>query len=610
MTKEDLRRLHPPDSPGVYLMRDQHQKIIYIGKAVSLGKRLASYFRSPENLDPKTRALVAKIHTLEFVVTDSEVEALILENTLIKKHQPRYNVLLRDDKSYPYLKLTVQEDFPRLLMTRKPFADDALYFGPFAAAGPLKEAVRAVARHFRLCQLKHAIRRHEASKRVCLYHQMGQCDGACMGLITPAAYARKVRAVRGFLEGGLDPISPGIQARMEQAAEAQQYENAARLRDQLEVLQRIRHQPAVSSTHRENRDVFGLARSGNLAAVEVFFVRAGKLEGRRHFYLRGAGAHADSAVLSQVLTQYYSQPVMVPAEIVLPLHPDDEGMIQSWLASGQRPPVNIRLPADGEAQRLLKMAENNAWLHLKHQAEGSAAELSEENRKILTDLAARLGLSGPPLLVEGYDISNIAGQDAVGSRVVFCNGHPDKNKYRRYRIRSVEGPNDFAMLQEVLFRRLRRLQQGRETPPDLIVVDGGAGQLSAARAVLQDLQFSHLPVIGLAKKEEAVYLAGQKEPLLLPKNSQALGFLTRLRDEAHRFAITYHRHLRGRRMKLSDLDLVPGLGVKRRRVLLRAFGSVESLLQVDTAELAKVEGIGLALARRIQDTLKKKYTGR
>ncbi|MCK5242738.1 excinuclease ABC subunit UvrC, partial [bacterium] len=554
MKAEALRQLNPPDRPGVYLLRDIKNKIIYIGKAISLRKRLSSYFRSLEKLDPKTQALAAKIENIEFMVTDSEVDALILENTLIKKHRPRYNIMMRDDKSYPYIKLTVTETFPRLITTRKPFVDEAKYFGPFAATGSLPEVVRAISRYFRLCQVKQPVQPDKQRKRRCLYYQMGQCDGVCLGEIRPEAYAGNVRAVIRFLEGGADPISPQLQVQMRKAAQERQFELAAALRDQREIIKKIRQQPTVSSTKREDHDVFGLARSGSAATVEIFYVRVGNLEGRRHFYLQGIGTQTDSEILSQVLTQYYSQPVTIPSDIIIPTLPAEESLIAQWLQSRSEGGARIRLPRKGEEKRLLAMAQNNAWLYLKHNVQGAATELSEEDRKALEDLAAHLHLSGPPLRVEGYDISNLAGQDAVGSQVVFWNGRPDKAKYRRYRIRSVEGPNDFAMLQEVLFRRFKKMKTLEESPPDLIVVDGGAGQLSAARKVLQELDLLHLPVIGLAKKEEEIYQPDQQKPLVLPKSSRALCWLIRLRDEAHRFALSYHRKIRSRRMRISDLD--------------------------------------------------------
>lgn len=604
MNAADLKRLNPPDRPGVYLMRDDRPRIIYVGKALSLRKRLASYFRANGPEDPKTQALVARIDSLEFIVTNSELDALILESTLIKKHRPRYNVFMRDDKSYPYLKLTVQETYPRLVSTRKPFVDEARYFGPFLA-GSLKETTRTLSRHFRLCQVKQVIDPNRRTRKTCLYYQMGQCDGACLGQVSAEAYARKVRALLDFLEGGPDEVSPHVEERMRQAAGEQQFEKAAGLRDQLGVLQSLRHQTVVSSTERNDYDLIGLARSGASAGVQILHIRQGKLEGRRQFHLQAAGVHALTEILAQTLTQYYSQPVTIPPVIMVPQKPEDEKVILAWLATQRKGRVALRLPRTREARQLMKMAETNAWLNLKQSISEAADELSEEDAKILKDLAARLGLSGPPRRVEGYDISNLSGQDAVGSRVVFTHGQPDQAQYRRYRIQSVTGPNDFAMLQEVLFRRLKRLKDEPQDTPDLIVVDGGAGQLSAVRLVLKELDADHLAIIGLAKKEEEIYLPGRKQPLALPKSSPALKFLMRLRDEAHRFAVSYHRNLRTKRMHVSSLDAVPGLGAERRRALLRAFGSVEALLSVTEAELAKVEGIGPELAKRIQQTLRK-----
>jgi len=620
MNSDDLHRLAPPDHPGVYIMRDAAGKIIYVGKALSLRKRLASYFRSPDQLDPKTQVLVSKIAGIELMLTDSEVEALVLEYNLIKKHRPRYNIVMRDDKSYPYLKLTVQEQFPRLFSTRRPFVDEAKYFGPFATVN-LREVARQLSMFFRLCLCKREIRVGE-HKRPCLNCQLGRCDGACVGRIASGNYQERVQRVLAFLEGREDPITPALAERMQRAAENQQFELAASLRDQLNDMQKVRHQPLLSSPGRENRDVFGLARSGAAAAVEVFQVRSGNLEGRRHFFLQHVGGSSTPEILSQMLTQYYSLSVTIPAEIILPEPPEDAAVIRDWLQRRAAKALVVRAPENPEEARFLKMAETNAWLYLKHSVSEGSRELTEENRKILTDLASRLQLSGPPVRVECYDISNISGSDPVGSQVVFTNGEPDKMAYRHYRIRSVQGPNDFASLQEVLYRRLKKLQEagGQPAPdlhneeslrsrrplnpaPDLIVVDGGAGQLSAGQAVLRELGMTHLPMIGLAKQEEEIYRPGVSEPLRLPKSSRALQFLTRIRDEAHRFAITHHRKLRSKRMRLSELDKIEGLGPARRRALLRTFGSVEALLQVPEEELAAVPGIGPALAAKIRQFL-------
>jgi excinuclease ABC subunit C len=604
MPSDLLQKINPPDTPGVYIMRDAAGKIIYIGKANSLKKRLASYFRPLEQLEPKTQALVKRLADIELLVTDSELEALVLECTLIKKHRPRYNVIMRDDKSYPYLKLTVQEPFPRLLATRKPFIDDARYFGPFVQ-GSLWDAVRAISLHFglRLCKLD--LKPGQLVERACLYAQMGQCAAACRGLESQEQYAQRAGRVLGFLQGGHDPLTPFLEVRMRQAAEERQFESAAKWRDVLKVIQVIRQKPLLSSTAREDRDILGLARSGSSATVEIFSVRSGNLEGRRHYYLQHLGQDTPAELLAHALTQYYSQTVAIPPEILVPEMPEEAELIARWLAQQADGTVKVRMPESDDERRFLKMAETNAWLYLKHSEDSRGDEPSATELAMLDDLQRQLGLSAKPSRIECYDISNISGQDAVGSQVVFTQGRPDSAQYRRYRIKTVQGPNDFAMLQEVLFRRLKRLEAGNNARPDLLVIDGGAGQLSAVRMVLNELELSELPVIGLAKKYEEIYQPGRAEPLRLTSDSPALKLLIKLRDEAHRFAIAYHRKLRGKRMHVSLLDPVEGLGPAKRRSLLRTFGSVEALLQVNEADLAALPGIGIELARKIQKVLRK-----
>lgn len=603
MELEDLRRLNPPELPGVYLMRDGNHKIIYVGKAVSLKKRLASYFRPLEQLDAKTQALRRHLADIEFVVTGSELDALILECNLIKKHRPRYNIIMRDDKSYPYLKLTVNEDYPRLLTTRKPFTDEARYFGPFLT-GSLREMARVISMHFglRLCKFDSA---ELTRRRPCLYAQLSRCDAVCLGQEGREKYAERVRALLDFLEGREDTLTPALAARMRQAAENEHYELAARLRDEMRMTAVIRSKPLLASAEREDRDVLALAREGTSATVEIFTVRSGNLEGRRHYFLQHVTADTAEELLSTALAQYYSQAVAVPPEIILPAHPSEEEVLQAWLNDRRGGKVRLRVPRGGSEHKLLTMAETNAWLYLKHNAEASANELSEQDREALADLGSRLGLAETPLFIEGYDISNIQGSDPVGSQVVFVNGRPDKPKYRRYRIKGVAGPNDFAMLQEMLYRRFKRLKEEGGMTPDLVVVDGGAGQLSAALAVLRELDLTEVPTVGLAKQREEIYLPGQAEPLRLSEDSRALNVLTRLRDEAHRFAVAYHRKLRSRRMSVSALDRVAGLGPTRRRTLLRTFGSVEAILQVPEPEIAAVPGIGPELARRIVRMLRR-----
>ncbi|NTV52324.1 MAG: excinuclease ABC subunit UvrC [Candidatus Firestonebacteria bacterium] len=603
MSSELLAKVNPPDKPGVYIMREAQGKIIYVGKAVSLKKRLASYFRAQAQLEPKTQALVKRLADIEVMVTDTEIEALVLECTLIKKHRPRYNVVMRDDKSYPYLKVTVQEPYPRLLMTRKPFVDEARYFGPFVG-GSLREAVRVISLHYglRLCKLD--LKPGGPQARPCLYAQIAQCDEICQGKGTPEKYRQRVQAVLEFLQGGADTLTPELETRMRRDAEAQQFELAAKWRDVLADIALIRQKPLLSSTSREDRDILSLAHAGGSATVEIFTVRSGNLEGRRHYFLQHVGADNRADLLAQAMTQYYSQAVALPPEILLPEEPSEGDLIRRWLGRQRGEPVVVRLPETDEEKRMLKMAETNAWLYLKHSQSGEAGEPSAEETAALESLRVSLGLGKTPERIEGYDISNISGTDAVGSQVVFLQGRADPSAYRRYRIRSVQGPNDFAMLQEVLFRRLKRVGEHGLPRPDLLVIDGGAGQLSAVQAVLKELALE-VPVIGLAKQHEEIYQPGRIEPLRLPLESPALRLLTRLRDEAHRFAVAYHRRLRSRRMHVSALDKVEGLGLAKRRTLLRSFGSVEALLQVSEDDLAAVAGIGPVLARRIQKELRK-----
>ncbi len=601
---EDLfRKVNPPDAPGVYIMRDVNGKIIYIGKARSLKKRIHSYFRPVDQLEPKTKALVQKIVDIELMITDSELEALVLECTLIKKYRPRYNVIMRDDKSYPYLKLTVQEPFPRLLVTRKPFVDEARYFGPFVK-GNLWDAVRAISLHFglRLCKLD--LKPGETIERACLYAQMEQCGAACRGIETQEYYQTRVRKVLEFLQGGQDTLSPVLEQRMQQAAQDQQFEAAAKWRDSLRVLEILRQKAVLSSTGREDRDVLNLAHSGTSATVEIFTIRSGNLEGRRHYFLQHVSQNNAHELLAHALTQYYSRSVSIPPEILVPEMPEEVSLIQDWLSQQVSLAVKIRLPQNEDEQRLMHMAETNAWLYLKHQDAAEEDEPSAIEIERITELGQRLDITRRLDRIECYDISNISGQDAVGSQVVFTKGRSDRAQYRRYRIKSVEGPNDFAMLQEVLYRRLKRLKDGTMPIPDLLVIDGGAGQVSAVLKVLKDLEFD-IPIIGLAKKREEIYRPGSKEPLRLPLESPAIQLLTQLRDEAHRFAISYHRKVRGKRMQLSVLDKVEGLGPAKRKILLRTFGSVEALLQVSETDISALPGINLELARRIQSILKK-----
>ncbi len=599
-----IKASNPPEAPGVYLMHDAKDEIIYVGKAITLKNRLSSYRRPLDSLDPKTRAMVTKIARVEFMVTDSEIEALMLEYTLIKKHRPKYNVLMRDDKSYPYLKITQDEYYPRLVVTRKPYVDQGHYYGPYVGL-PAKLVARELVLAFGLCPKKIPLQGPPKNKRACLYYQMKRCTGACLGLVSLQDYRKQIRGLMDFMEGRKDSITPKLKRKMNEAAAREDFEAAAAYRDQLEHFARVRNLPSVRSADFQNKDFLALARSGQHAAVELFHVRAGNLEGRRNFSLQHVGLSSESELHAQVITQYYAQPVDIPATIILRGDPADKPLLLKWLETKKESPVVIRQPENDEEQRLLAMADTNAWLYLKHQDETWSEGLSEESRQVLEDVKKRLSLEQLPVRIEGYDISNISGQDAVGSRVVFTNGLPDKQEYRRYKINSISGPNDFAMMQEMLFRRFKRLQEEGAKVPDLVVVDGGAGQLSAGLQVLQELGLTHISMIGLAKKHEEIYQPGQMEPLQLAMTSPTIGLLTRLRDEAHRFAITYHRKLRSKRLQASVLDQIEGLGPVKKRRLLQQCGSVEAILNTSIEGLQTIAGIDKALALAIHRHLKK-----
>lgn len=603
---EIIKNINPPDYPGVYIMRDQRQQIIYIGKAASLKKRLNSYRRPLNKLDAKTNAMVTKIDTVEMMLTDSEIEALMLEYNLIKKHRPKYNVVMRDDKSYPYLKITKDDYFPRLVVTRNPYIDQAKYYGPYIGL-PLKQVARDLSFAFNLCVKKILKKRLSNPKRSCLYYQMNRCSGVCMNKISEPEYMKLVQGLEDFLEGKQDKLTPIIKKKMAVAAGNREYEQAAQYRDQLDNLARVRNLPSVISSDLENKDIIAIAKMGNNAAVEIFNVRQGALEGRRHFFLQHVGISTETELYSQLLTQYYAQPVMIPSAIIIEKEPSDKPLLLQWLSSKKQADVAIRLPENHEEKRLLKMAETNAWLYLKHQNEEISEELSDDAGQKLADVQRRLNLSQLPVRIECYDISNISGQDAVGSQVVFTNGLPDKRQYRKYKIKTIPGPNDFAMMQEVLFRRFKKLKEEASNVPDLVVVDGGAGQLSAGLKVLDELELKHIPMIALAKKQEEIYLPNQSSPLQLSTQTLTIRLLTGLRDEAHRFAISYHRKLRSKRLHTSLLDNVAGLGPVIKSRLLRQFGSVEAIIDVPVEEMTKIAGIDPELARDIQRILKKKY---
>jgi excinuclease ABC subunit C len=608
-----LRNL--PDRPGVYLMKDERGEVIYVGKAQSLRSRVRSYWQK-ESARPleghRIRAVVERIADVDYTIVDSVSEALLLENTLIKRYRPRFNVRLKDDKSYPYIKITLADDFPRIERTRKLVNDGSRYFGPYASASSVDESMNLIRRlfPFRTCTIEiHEGER--ALQRPCLLYHIKRCQAPCIEAIDAATYREDIAQIEAFLDGRQETVVRSLHAQMEEASEALQFERAAALRDKVRAIERTMESQKMAAFAETELDVIGLAREDNQAGVQLFAVRNGKMIGRDVYLLDALREATDEEVLSSFVQQFYARATSVPGEVALPVRLPDAHELEAFLATcrgGRR--VRLTAPRRGEKRELMALATRNASESL---AREHARWLADHGRtqQALTQLADALGLAEPPQRIECYDISNFQGAQTVGSMVVFEDGKPRTGEYRRFRVRSVTGPNDFASHQEVLRRRFHRVRTGEEGSaeelrwrlPDLVIIDGGKGQVSAAVEVLEELGLADLPIAGLAKEREELFLPGRSDPILLPPTSQALYLVQRLRDEAHRFAITYHRDLRARATVRSAFDDLPGVGPKRRRALLRVFGSAKRVREAPVEQIAAVPGIGPALAARIKATL-------
>ena len=578
-----------PEKPGVYLMKDAAGKVIYVGKAVNLKNRVRSYFQ-PRGLSPKTEALMAKVGAFETIITDSEMEALILECNLIKKFRPRYNISLRDDKTYPFIKVTVQEEFPRVYATRRVEKDKARYFGPYASAGAMHETIALLKKLFplRSCRVLDA-------RRPCLEYHIQRCLAPCSGLVDAATYRKMVDNVCLFLEGRSDDVEKDLKKRMSAAAADLQFELAARLRDQLMAVRQVTEKQ-LAVTHAGDLDVLGLARMGRQACIQVFFVRSGKIVGRDHYLLAGEGGEEDAELVAAFIKHYYDEALFIPREILCPTMPQEEELLMEWLGNKKGSVVKLLQPQRGTRRELVRLAADNAADVLRQRQE---QEIIREGKRRdgLVELAEKLFLADWPRRIECFDISHIQGAETVASMVVFTDGEPDKSQYRRYRLKSVEGtPDDFAAMQEVTLRRYRELQ---EPLPDLIVIDGGKGQLSSALEVIRGVGLVGTPVIGLAKEFEHIFRENISEPLILPRHSAALRLIQRIRDEAHRFAVGYHRKLRSKRNLVSVLDHVSGIGPKRRQALWRHFGSLERIRNASVEELASIDGMNIRSAEAV-----------
>lgn len=592
-----------PQKPGVYLLRDGSGKVIYVGKAASLRNRVRQYFQNPSSVEsPRIRHLMTKIKDFDYVACDNEVEALILEANLIKRHRPFYNVRMADDKAYPYLKIT-NERYPKVVMTRKVLQDGAHYFGPYPYHEPklVGRSIRLVRKLFKLRSCNIEITRD--LPRPCLDYYIGQCTAPCVPWgATEEEYRGQVEQAVLFLQGKQEQLIDDLKAQMQEAAERLEFERAAQLRDQVQALEAIFARQRVASTGMEDRDVLGMAQSGDRACVQMFYIRAGKLVGQDHFMLDGTRGVPPREILSAFAKQYYESATSIPEEVLLPEEIEDQEVIARWLSQRAGRKVQVVVPQRGERHRLVEMASENAALFLSQER----ARLEGLEGVSVRELQEILGLENPPFRIEGYDISHFQAGESVGSMVVFEGGKPKKADYRRFAIKYTEGPDDYAMLQEVLRRRFARAREeqeklDRDEPiqpkwailPDLIVIDGGKGQLNAALEVLFEYNVN-VPAIGLAKREELIFTKDRSDPIALPRESHALRLLQRLRDEAHRFANAYHQKLRARRIVFSVLDEIPGIGEKRKRDLIRHFGSVKRIREASLEEIASVVGSKVA----------------
>jgi excinuclease ABC subunit C len=598
-----------PLKPGVYIHRDFEGKVLYVGKSASLRNRLRSYFGSKKNLDAKTTELVARIDDFEFIVTESEQEALLLENSLIKKHKPKYNVRLKDDKTYPYIKVDLAEDFPRVYVTRRTANDGARYFGPFASAGSVRKTLDLLKRLFPYRSCTKAIT--GTDDRPCLEFHIKRCIAPCTGYASKMDYSKVIDQVLMFLEGNTKEVVSELESAMLDASDSLEFERAGALRDRLKAIERVYEGQKVVGLGRENLDVISAAYGGEEAWVEIFFVRQGNLIGRDHFTMSGTRDEIGEEILARFIEQFYSSASHVPRRILISEKINRSEVITDWLESRRDGPVEITIPQRGPKRRLVTMVTENAtqgleqlklkWISDTTRMETAMSELQEE-----------LNLPRLPQRIECYDISHIQGTNTVASMSVFQDGQPLSSDYRRFKIKSHDGNDDFASMHEVLTRRFKRLKNARDggeenasfaASPDLVLIDGGKGQLSSAVEAMLQLGLQDIQLASIAKREEEIFLPDSQEPVIMPRNSQALFLLQRARDEAHRFAITFHRNLRGKSAVKSALDLVPGIGPKRRKALIRTFGSVKGIREATEEQIAAAPGMTEKVARQIKEHL-------
>ena len=603
--QEELKKL--PGKPGVYLMHDEKDAIIYVGKAISLKNRVRQYFQSSRNKGAKIEQMVTHISRFEYIVTDSELEALVLECNLIKEHRPKYNTMLMDDKTYPFIKVTVNEPFPRVMMARRMKKDKAKYFGPYTSPGAVKDTIELIRKldHIRSCN--RSLPKDIGKERPCLNYHIHQCHAPCQGYISREEYRKSIDEVVRFLNGNYDPILKELEEKMLDASENLEFEKAIEYRELLASVQKIAQKQKITDTAGDDRDIIAMASEGEDAVVQVFFIRGGRLIGRDHFYLKIAENDTKSEILSSFIKQFYAGTPYIPAELMLPEEIEDQEIIEEWLTTRREHKVRLRIPKKGTKEKLVELAQKNAQMVLKNDKERLKRE---EGRTIgaVKELEKILGLTGI-IRMEAYDISNTNGFDSVGSMVVYEHGKPKRNDYRKFKIKSVQGPDDYASMNEVLTRRfehgLRERQDESETGgfqafPDLIMMDGGRGQVNIALEVLEKLNL-HIPVCGMVKDDNhrtrGLYFNNVELPI--DRNSECFRLITRIQDEAHRFAITFHRQLRSKGQVHSILDDIPGVGPARRKDLMRSFENIEAIRNATVDDLKELPSMNEKSAQEV-----------
>lgn len=604
----ELKKL--PEKPGVYIMKNADKQVIYVGKAVVLKNRVRQYFQSSANHSEKVKAMVAKIVEFEYIVTDTEMEALILENNLIKKYKPKFNILLKDDKTYPYIKVTMQEEYPRVIMTRRIEKDGAKYFGPYSNSTAVRETLHLIKKIFPIKTCTKVFPRDVGKSRPCLNYHIYQCLGPCQGDVNKEEYRALMKDICSFLNGYQDEIMNRLEKQMLEAAESMNFEKAASLRDKMNSLKHIAEKQKIVSASLEDQDVIALAKGTNDTCGQIFFVRAGKVVGREHFILDGTGETEDGEIMYSFVQQYYASAAMIPEEILLQYDIPDMELVQQWLREKRGGRVNIRVPKRGEKLQMIHMVEENARIQLERFNERNALQDSTI-RSNLKQLMEMLLLTQLPMRIEAYDISNTGSTEMVASMVVFESGKPATREYRRFKIKSVDVQNDYGSMQEVLYRRFRHAEKEKmegtpahaakfATLPDLILVDGGSSHVNAAKEVMKTLHIN-IPVFGMVKddRHRTRGLASGQDVIELAGNIEMLRFITAIQDEAHRFALEYNKKLRSNRYATSALDEIPGIGAARKKVLIRHFGSVAKIRSAGIDDLMAIEGISRSIAENI-----------